>query len=138
MRRLVVVGALVAVAGCAGSATLTTDRGSYRPGERIALTLTNHGRQELGYNLCGSSVERKEGGQWVTAAATDGGTCEAVLLLLHPGARTSAEVRLRDDAPAGEYRIHDRGDWRPNIVAGRAVGHTGSVSLQSNAFTVER
>lgn len=132
------VAAVLLAGGCASSATLRTDRDRYRPGERIALTLTNHGRHPLGYNLCGCSVERREGDAWVTAAATDGGPCEAVLLLLAPGGRSSHEVRLRDDAPPGRYRIHDRGEWQPELVAARAVARTGAVPLESNSFVVDR
>jgi len=68
----------------------------------MRLTLDNGESHQIGYNLCSSLLERRDGTMW-TAVPTDE-VCTAVLLTLNPGRDATFEKRLPSDLPAGEYR----------------------------------
>lgn len=68
----------------------------------VRLTLDNGASQPIGYNLCTSSLERKEGSSW-TPVPTDE-VCTMQWMSLNPGADATFEKRLPAGLAAGEYR----------------------------------
>jgi hypothetical protein len=68
----------------------------------VRLTLDNGAPHPIGYNLCTSELERREGSAWTRVAT--GEMCTMQLLSLNPGADATFEKQLPADLAAGEYR----------------------------------
>lgn len=89
----------------------------------VVLTLTNDSTSAVGYNLCSSGLQRRDGSQW-TDVPTDE-VCTMEIRTLQPGQSANFEKRLPPSAGAGEYRY----------VTGVEIPLNGSrVGVQSNTF----
>jgi hypothetical protein len=75
-------------------------------GDTNRLTLTNGTATPLGYNLCHSILQRRDGGSW-TDVRTDE-VCTMELRTLQPGASATIDKRWPSNAGAGEYRYRTR------------------------------
>jgi hypothetical protein len=88
---------------------LTTDRATYAAGEDGELRLGNDLEMEIGYNLCFSSLERREeldGDEaWVEAREQVDDPCPAILQILHPGGIDTYPFHLPEELTPGEYRF---------------------------------
>jgi hypothetical protein len=88
---------------------LTTDRGTYSPGDTATLRLRNVLGHEIGYNLCFSSLERLADGAWRDSEVQDDRVCTAELRLLPPGEIATFDgAAIPSGLPAGEYRFRTR------------------------------
>ena len=72
----------------------------------MRLTLDNGENHQIGYNLCSSVLERRDGSAWTPVPTNE--VCTMVLLTLNPGRDATFEKRLPPDLPAGEYRYRTR------------------------------
>jgi hypothetical protein len=96
----------------APQAVLETDRETYAPGEELSLRLGNESLQALGYNLCFSTLQRREGEAWEAAPRPDTREiCQASQFSLGPGDSTSARRTLDASLPEGEYRYLTNVEW---------------------------
>lgn len=68
----------------------------------IRLALDNGSRSPIGYNLCTSMLQRREGSAWTSVPT--GEICTMQLSTLNPGHDATFEKRLPASLPAGEYR----------------------------------
>lgn len=68
----------------------------------MRLTLDNGRFHPIGYNLCTSGLQQKDGASW-TAVPT-GDICTMELRTLNPGADATFEKTLPSRLPTGEYR----------------------------------
>jgi hypothetical protein len=109
----------------AEEAVLRTDKDSYAAGEPLRLVLNNTGTDPQGGNLCMSTLQRRDGQQWVDVPNPSDEACTAELLVAFPGAQLSHDFRLRPTLPAGEYRFR-------TMVENTTTNQTGAVF--SNPF----
>jgi hypothetical protein len=125
-------------AGAAGSAPgagepdglLSTDRTAYAPGEIATLRLHNIHGDDIGYNLCFSTLERREGASWVRSEVQDERACTAELRLLPPGETAEFDAAtIPARLPPGEYRFRTRVE---HMLDG------SEVQARSNPFAVGR
>jgi hypothetical protein len=106
---------------------LSTDRTAYRTGATATLTLHNRYADPLGYNLCFSSLERRDGSEWRPSPVQDDRVCAAVLHVLRPSGAATSPAQIPPALPPGEYRFRTRlENMRTNA---EFQGHT-------NPFTV--
>ncbi len=103
---------------------LTTNRQSYSTGEQVRLTLRNESRQPLGFNLCMSTLERRQGEEWVPVPADPTEVCPAILGLLPAGESTHHTFTLDRDLPAGEYRFRTELEHMDTGARGAYVSST--------------
>ena len=85
------------------------------PGATVTLLLINRSPHLVGYNLCGSGLERYDGASWRTLPAADDGASSRALLVptvctmelrTVPQGRTATYARtLPTTLSAGEYRF---------------------------------
>jgi hypothetical protein len=94
-------GARMAVEGV----VLTTDRQAYAAADPVRLTLRNEAGEQLGINLCLSTLEVRQGTQWVRAPQQSEDICTSILRILEPGESDSETVQLPPALPPGEYRF---------------------------------
>ena len=91
----------------------------------VTLTLTNHSSSPVGYNLCTSGLQRRQGGQWVNVPTDE--VCTMEIRSLAPGQSATFEKTPPQNAGAGEYRY----------VTGVEVPLSGSrVTVESNPFSL--
>ncbi len=98
-----------------GEAVLETDRETYSPGAELSLRLGNESTQALGYNLCFSTLQRREGEDWAEVPRPDTSPvelCAAPQYSLEPGESTSSLRTLDEPLPEGEYRYLTNVEWR--------------------------
>lgn len=93
------------------------DRRAYTRNDEIVTTLFNASDQDVGYNLCGSPLEKQVGGAWVRVARNPENPCIQPLYILRPG-QTATYREPANHVPApGTYRLRTRvetpvpGDW---------------------------
>lgn len=118
-----------------GAVVLTLDRASYSPGARVAMTITSHSSETLGFNPCNRLLERQQGGSW-TSFSEPGRMCTMELWLLEPHATRSANTDLPTSATAGTYRMvlllsPQRG------AQGTAAGRSDPVRAVSAPFQIQ-
>jgi hypothetical protein len=85
-------------------AELRTDRTRYAPGDEVRLELHSRTADDIGYNLCVSTLETRADGDWAPSPEQVDEVCPMILRLLEPGASASYELRLPAVQP-GEYRF---------------------------------
>lgn len=68
----------------------------------LRLTLDNGSTNQIGYNLCASTLQRREGSGWVDVPT--GEICTMEIRPLQPGTDATFEKRLPAPLEAGEYR----------------------------------
>jgi hypothetical protein len=109
---------------------LSTDRRAYAPGEIATLRLRNIYGDDIGYNLCFSMLERREGDSWVGAEVQDERACTAELRLLPPGASDAFNgATIPAELLPGEYRFRTRVEQ---------MRDGSEVQARSNPFEVRR
>lgn len=81
---------------------LSTDRGTYRKGDTVTLTLSNGTSERIGYNLCPTSLEEESEG-W--AAIEETRVCTMELRSMPPGEKESTIRELPSDIEPGIYRL---------------------------------
>lgn len=114
----------------AGEAVLETDRETYAPGEQVSLRLGNESIQPLGYNLCFSALQRREGQDWVAAprpSTSPRELCSAPQYRMMSGESDSFLKTLDASLPEGEYRYRTDVEWTWNDER---------MELVSNSFRV--
>lgn len=123
------LGTAVAVAaGCQQivdprDVVLTATRGS---GDTIVITLSNQSSGNVGYNLCASGLERRNGSSWVPVPAVPERVCTAELRILPPGTDASFRSVYVTPLPPGEYRV----------TTGVEIPVGTRTVVSSNSFTV--
>jgi hypothetical protein len=80
-----------------------------QPGS-LELRLRNDSNRTLGYNLCTSNVERRNGQSWQAVASQR--ICTMELRTLPPGKEARYSLTLEQLAP-GEYRVTTRVEGLP-------------------------
>lgn len=118
--RLAMMPALVLLAACApmppadgadganggtAVAELRVDRASYRPGDPIRVTLVNRSDDSIGYNLCVTALDRRNGATWNDASLPLAEACTMELRTLAPGATADFDHTLPTGITAGDYRV---------------------------------
>jgi len=86
--------------------TFTTEQDGYALGSTVTATLANSSDEAVGYNLCFSALERRQGDDWVFAGPSI--VCQAIGLQLKPGEESRYSVTLVDSLnlpSSGTYRI---------------------------------
>jgi hypothetical protein len=68
----------------------------------VRLALDNGAPDPIGYNLCSSALQRRDGTAWTPVATNE--VCTMQLLTLNPGHDATFEKRLPANLPAGDYR----------------------------------
>ncbi len=90
------------------SQMLTTDRPTYSRSQDLRLTLTNETQEALGTNLCISTLERRQGEQWIAVPGFPPDPCPAILRIVAPGQSASQLFRLDGTLATGQYRLVTR------------------------------
>jgi hypothetical protein len=108
---------------------LELDRTSYSPGSQVQLRATNHTNDQLAYNPCTRSIERRQNDTWSLIVEADRVcTMQAYLLNAH---------QTRTD-PTDLPSTLDRGTYRMALGFSRQVpGATGTIRAVSLPFQVE-
>lgn len=122
---LAACGTSLELGGDASPITLGVDPDVASPGATVELTLTNSSADPIGYNLCTSGLERRDGGDWEPVASNR--VCTMELRTLEPGSAARYSYELPAGLASGEYRFTTTAE---NLTAG---GRTG---VRSEAFTV--
>jgi len=89
----------------------------------VRLRLQNGSSERIGYNLCVSALQRRDGGNW-TAVRTDD-VCTMELRILEPGGAATFDKTLPGGLAPGEYR------YTTNVEMPLGRSQT---SVSSNAF----
>jgi hypothetical protein len=134
MRRVLMVPLFLALAWACAPATDPAVRPSFAEVTLIAapsaggvrLTLANESSEPLGYNLCASAFQRRDGSRWIDIPTSH--MCTMELRTLSPGANDSFTHEVPATLERGEYRMVTRIE-RP-LGAGEQMG------LASNSFTL--
>lgn len=100
------------------------------PGAAVTLVLSNGTAHQIGYNLCGSGLEQRQGGSW--RAVPQDGVCTRELRILAPGQQARYQTRLPGFLAAGEYR------FRTGVETPLNRGTPGLDQIHSRSFTVAR
>lgn len=93
-----------------GFAELAIAPATARPGGNIELTLTNRSDHDLGYNLCTSALERREGEGWGEPVPLNE-VCTMELRTLAPGASATFSGTLPATIRAGTWRVRAGIEW---------------------------
>lgn len=111
----------------ASDVSLTVDPGVISPGDSIELTLTNRSASQIGYNLCNSPLQRRDGSSWEPVPSDQ--PCTMELRILEPDGVTRYAIDVPTDLAPGEYRFVTTVEY---LDSGERVG------LPSDAFSVGR
>lgn len=130
------------------SVKLVTDQPRYLPDDRVTLRLENGTLGRVGYNLCGSTLERHEDGAWRPVPSRDAGACLAILYVAR-ALRTGRPwvSRLPAHLPAGRYRFTTRVElpfgkrWRslssaPFTVTQGGAGAPARIGLRPRTIAI--
>lgn len=90
--------------GSVGNVSLTA--AATAAGDSIVLTLANGSAQPVGYNLCVTAAERRDGETWQNVPADR--VCTMELRTLNAGDQTTYTTTLPAGAAAGDYRFATR------------------------------
>jgi hypothetical protein len=85
---------------------LAVDSASYTAGGTVQFRLINRSTQQVGYNLCTASLERRAASVWETVL--DQRMCTMEIRLLAPGDSAASTRELDPNLATGEYRITTR------------------------------
>ncbi len=108
--------------------SLTRDRSTYQPGDAAMLTLANRTDAEVGYNLCLSQLQVRDGMQWMRRDVEQG--CILVQRTLQPGDHTTYAYQLPEQH--AESRMH-----RLQTTVGIQTDEMGERTLHTKPFTIE-
>ena len=138
LRGMVAALGVAAMAACSGlvepdagpeGVRMTVDRERYAPGDTVSARLENGSETALGYNLCFSTLERREGSGW-DVADEPLMICTAELRHLGPG----ESVAHRRELPAGLQS----GWYRLRVFVHFPLENGSRVPVHSEAFEVAR
>lgn len=111
---------------------MTTDAPEYVSGGVVTVRLTNRFGRPLGYNLCRSRLERRDGeGEWRPALQTLAEVCTAEIRTLRPGQWVTYSFK---PAPQGR---RGSGEFRVSADLEDLQAQTRFVAV-SNAFKLTR
>ncbi len=110
-------------------AELRVDRDAVSAGEDVTLTLTNRSDEMIGYNLCVSTLEYRDGESWVQAAEQPTEICTMELRTLSPDGSDSFRHTMPAGLPPGEYRMWTNVEWP--LGAGQETLITRSFRIES-------
>ncbi|HEX2167968.1 MAG TPA: hypothetical protein VHG09_12110 [Longimicrobiales bacterium] len=96
------------------------------PGDSMTLTLRNETTEQIGYNLCTSSLQRQTAGGWATVPSDV--VCTMELRTLEPDQEASYRTALPDDLASGQYRY---------TTSAEAMETGGGYGIMSNTFDVD-
>jgi hypothetical protein len=103
------------------SVLLRTDKGQYKAGEQVALTIENRSASSYAFNPCTRSIEREEGGAWKAIPEPDRMCTMEAWILDARGTRTG-NTELPSSLTAGRYRVVIRLTVEaPGATAGSAL-----------------
>lgn len=117
MRELLAVICIMLVPGCAPAATngaggpgddridLSVDRGQYRAGDTMMITLRNGSPDRIGYNLCPVALERRVNAEWQESPQRLAEVCTLELRILDPGGSDTYQHTVPRGLTPGEYRV---------------------------------
>ena len=91
-------------ASTAGPVVIALDKRTYARGAEVALQITSHATDTLGFNPCTRSIERRSAGRW-SEGPDEGRMCTMELWILKPHETRDAKTELDASLAAGEYRI---------------------------------
>lgn len=113
-----------ALLGDDSEVALEVDADRFEAGADVALALTNHSDETVGYNLCVHSLETRSDGEWTRVEGVEQNqVCTMQLHLLEPGEEAGYQTVLPSALPEGEYRyrvaVHfmDREEHRDQVSA---------------------
>jgi hypothetical protein len=86
-----------------GELELRTDKGSYRPGEQMELTLINPTNNTYTYNPCTRLLERAVSGRWTQLEERR--ICTMIAHVLAPRSRRNERTELTSGLEPGSYRV---------------------------------
>jgi hypothetical protein len=91
-------------------------------GGEITLTLVNHSREDIGYNLCPVVLERRGDGEWRLRPERPAEVCTMELRILSPDQSADFRHRIPSGLPPGEYRFragieHPLGERQTGIAS---------------------
>jgi hypothetical protein len=84
--------------------TIDLDRTTYRAGDQVWLRVTNHTADQLGYNPCTRSIERRSNDSWALIVEP-ARVCTMQLFLLNAHASRTDATDLPSSLDRGTYRI---------------------------------
>ena len=96
------------------------------PGGIVQLSLRNNSSAPLGFNLCFSSLERRDDSQWTPVPPTSSDICQAYMQTLHPGDLATGTLELELSVTPGQYRVHTHVET-PDAVRRLVVSNTFEV-----------
>jgi hypothetical protein len=130
----------VSVAGCREATApealwllVQPTQAQYQPGDTVTLTLRNVGPQPIVTNVCGSELQRLDGGKW-TGLGIPEGNCGDIGFGVGAGqSRDLSAGALPGELAAGTYRyvVPDA------FIDGGSGGHVPMSNLRSAPFLVE-
>jgi hypothetical protein len=137
---LVWIGLAWTVLGCADEPlsperereqiAFTVSGSPFTPGDTIIATLVNRSDQTLGYNLCLAVLDRRADSDWQRIQRHSGDTfCPLMFVPLGPGESGSLAQPVREDFPAGLYRLQTEIRW-PLEVDARFLVTTGTFRIE--------
>ena len=85
-----------------GHASVVTLAAERLDADRVRLILQNGYSGAVGYNLCTSGLQKRNGSAWDQVETGD--ICTMELRSLPPGQDATFEKRLPENLPSGEYR----------------------------------
>ena len=79
----------------------------YASGDEVTARLTNDTGDDIGYNLCFTTIEEQEEGTWEAVDTTtwESRACPDILYGLEAGGVAETTVALPAGFPAGDYRL---------------------------------
>jgi hypothetical protein len=83
---------------------IALDRTTYSPGSQVQLRITNHTTDQLGFNPCTRSIERRAGNGWTLIVERER-VCTMQLYLLEPHATRVESTDLPVSLERGMYRL---------------------------------
>ncbi len=84
--------------------TIDLDRTTYRAGDQVWLRVTNHTADQLGFNPCARSIERRNNDSWALIVEP-ARVCTMQLFLLNAHASRTDATDLPTSLDRGMYRI---------------------------------
>lgn len=87
-----------------GPVEIVAARTSYRAGDPIELTVTNHSGDTLAFNPCTRILEREKNGGW-EVLEEPGRVCTMEAWILGPGEVRAGRTELPPRMPPGRYRV---------------------------------
>lgn len=84
----------------------------FTTGDTVTLTLTNSSDRWIGYNLCTSDLEVRNGSRWERVRKMpENSACTMQLDLLPPGGSDEYRQPVYDFIQRGTYRFRDEIEW---------------------------